>query len=149
MVIASRSHKLLFFLLIYLSVSSLILLFSLAIRLYIFKGTQIFGPILQIGGDRMMFEGAGETFFYCYTVMFHARIMIWLLRGVPRGVPRESFGSKSQFKRFLGVHLSSSWCFHRWKFCSTVIKGSETTMIFPRIDPINFTVTFLFGDVRR
>ena len=63
MVIASRSHKLLFFLLIYLSVSSLILLFSLAIRLYIFKGTQIFGPILQIGGDRMMLEGAGETFF--------------------------------------------------------------------------------------
>ena len=76
MVIASRSHKLLFFLFIYLSVSSLILSFSLAIRLHIFKGTQIFGPILQIGGDRMMFEGAGETFFYCYTVMFYTPIMI-------------------------------------------------------------------------
>ena len=74
MVIASRSHKLLFFLLIYLSVSSLILSFSLAICLYIFKGTQIFGPILQIGGDRMMFEGAGETFFlllYCYVLFAH------------------------------------------------------------------------------
>ena len=62
MVIASRSHKVLFFLFICLSVSSLFLSFSLAIRLYIFKGTQIFGPILQIGGDRMMLEGAGETF---------------------------------------------------------------------------------------